>query len=262
MFKIKHKKPPSYLLTKSTPSRLTVNLRPDGILVIDFDPSNPPDVFFDTNVFRDLNPDSMDALRKLQAERNFRYRYSMLNFVELVSHLGDAPTEETDNPFAKFQAPFKKMIELFDLNVLPSAEEAFMTATGLKHYLGPKWTVDPASYAQAVRNIASANTIDEILSNGIDPAHYKKLRECDGESFLHLTDAAKTLAKKSTRWWGLWVPRFVSFQIFRASSQKTRLETLKSKEQIRVMKFFVREGGKMFAIHLRKLMERAINHGG
>ena len=262
MFTIKHKKTLSHLATKSTSRKLTVDSRPDGVWVIDFDPSNPPEVFFDTNVLRDLNQSSMDSLRQLQAERGFRYRYSMLNFVELVSHLADAPTEGVSNPFAMFQGPFKRMIELFDSNVLPSAEEAFLTATGLKHYLGPKWIVDPASYAQAVIDIASANTIDEILRKGIDPAHHKKLRECDGESFLHLTDEAKKLAKKSTGWWGIWVPRFVSFQIFRASSQKTRLEKLESKEQIRVMKFFAHEGGKMFAIHLRKLMERAVKDGG
>ena len=261
MFKIKRKKIPSKLLAKTTPSRLSVNLRSNGVWVIDFDPAKPPDVFFDTNVFRDLNSTSMDALRQLQVERNFRYRYSMLNFVELVSHLGDAPSEDVSNPFAMFQKPFKRIIELFDLNVLPSAEEVFMTATGLKHYLGPKWIVNPAFYAQAVSEIARANTVDDILKNGIDPAHYKKLRECDGESFLYLTDEAKKLAEKSQRWWGEWVPRFVSFQIFRASSQKTRLEKLKSKEQIRVMKFFAEEGGRMFAIHLRKLMEKAVKDG-
>lgn len=261
MFKIKRKKIPGKLLTKTTPSRLSVNLRSDDALVIDFDPARPPDVFFDTNVFRDLNSTSMDALRQLQVERNFRYRYSMLNFVELVSHLSDAPSEDVSNPFAMFQGPFKRIIELFDLNVLPSAEEAFMTATGLKHYLGSKWIADPEFYAQAVRDIAYANTADEIIKKGIDPAHCKKLREYDGESFLHLTGEAKKLAEKSQRWWGEWVPRFVSFQIFRASSKKTRLEKLKSKEQIRVMKFFAEEGGRMFAIHLRKLMEKAIKDG-
>jgi hypothetical protein len=262
MFAIKHKKTPSYLGTKSTSQGLTVDLRPNGVWVIGFNPSNPPEVIFDTNVLRDLNPSSVDSLRQLQAERGFRYRYSMLNFVELVSHLADPPTKDVGNPFAMFQCPFKRMKDLFDLNVLPSAEETFLTATGLKHYLGPKWIVDPAFYAQAVNNIASANTIDEILKNGIDPAHYKKLRECDGESFLYLTDEAIKLAKTSTEWWGKWVSRFVSFQIFRASSQKTRLESLTVKEQTRMMKFFVHEEGKMFAIHLRKLMERAIKGGG
>jgi hypothetical protein len=68
---------------------------------IDYDPKFPPDVFFDTNVVIGLNAEAMDALKRLKSQQGFIYRYSMLNFVELASHMGDEPDSDTPNPFKK-----------------------------------------------------------------------------------------------------------------------------------------------------------------
>jgi hypothetical protein len=62
---------------------------------IDYDPRFPPDVFFDTNVVIGLNEEAMDALKRLKSQQGFIYRYSMLNFVELASHMGDEPDGDT-----------------------------------------------------------------------------------------------------------------------------------------------------------------------
>ena len=89
---------------------------------IDYNPERPPDVFFDTNVLLGLGVSGINSLQHLQSKRGFRFRYSMVNFVELVSHLDDIPSEKIQNPFKRYQAPFKKMARLFELSVLPSAE--------------------------------------------------------------------------------------------------------------------------------------------
>ena len=101
------------------PRELSLSLQPDGTVLIDYDASRPPHVFFDTCVLRGLGKGGMDALRRLQTQRGFRFRYNMQNFTELVSHLGDAATgreeHELVRTFRRFQAPFKRIVDLFEL---------------------------------------------------------------------------------------------------------------------------------------------------
>lgn len=258
MYKTKRKRKSRLTYRK----RLTVTLTSDDQIEIDYDPKHPPVVFFDTNVIRGLSESGILALRRLQDEQGFRYLYSMLNFVELASHLGDPPSDDAPDPFRKFQSAFQKLNLLFD-TVLPSAETVFMQALGLKHYLGPKWIVDPASIRYQIRLIAEAASLEDILKAGIDPGHYKKLREVDGEAFLGLVAEAKKTIKDPRNdldAGGKWLRHVYSFLIYRASSRRKHFETLKDKEKHLVIKFFDK-GGKMFLSHLLKLLIKTIRDG-
>jgi len=264
MNRIKTKKKSPRPVSGPTPRRLAVRLTPDDAIEIDYEPSNPPHVFFDTNVLRGLSKKGMDALRRLGGERGFQFRYSMLNFTELASHLGDAPSEETPYPFRKFQAPFKKIVDLFHLDVLPSAETVLMQGSGLERYLDPKWVVNPADIARQVRIIASAHTVDGILRYGIDPGHYRHLREIDGKSFVRMmAGATQTINRplRVTQDSATWLLHLYSFLIYRASSKRTRLALLSLAEQRRVITFFREKGGKMLEAHLLRLLQRTINDG-
>ncbi|MBI4400074.1 MAG: hypothetical protein HY581_00395, partial [Nitrospirae bacterium] len=125
------------------PDKLSVSLDNQGFIDIAFNPKKPPHVFFDTNVLLSMGTADIEALKRLQAVRGFRYRYSMLNFTELASHLCDAPSKKYKSPFRRYQVAFQRLTEHF-YSVLPSAESVFMQAAGLKHYLDPVWIVDPA----------------------------------------------------------------------------------------------------------------------
>ncbi|MBI3595822.1 MAG: hypothetical protein HY203_01555 [Nitrospirae bacterium] len=245
------------------PRRLTVTLRPKDKVDIDYDQANPPHLYFDTNVLRGLNEKDADALRRLQSQRGFQYRYSMLNFTELVSHLDDPPTDDVPDPFRKFQAPFKKMLPLFHQNSLPSPEMVLMQATGLKHYLDSKWVVDFIDIAKQVSIIAEATSLEDIQKHDINPAHYKKLRQFDSESFISMMTGADTLDKplSITDESATWLLHIYSFLIYRASGGRIRLAALSRSQQSRVIKFFNEVGGTMFKVHLLKLLQKTINDG-
>ncbi len=263
MYKIR-KKESFHKRVISTSRRLVVKLTSDGAVEIDYESTKPPDIFFDTNVLRGLGRKGMEALRALQAERGFQFRYSMLNFIELVAHLADPPSEESPDPFRKFQAPFKKMQELFSPEVLPSAEMELMDATGLREYLDPKWVVDPMDIGRQVSIIANAASLEEIRRYGIDPGHYKHLKEVDGDSFeVMMNGAIRTLIKPLgvTESSAKWLGHIYSFLIYRASSKRVRLSTLPIPKQREVILSFRGHGGKMFEAHLLRLLKRTIDDG-
>ena len=262
MYKIKRK-----ALSKrfqAHPRSLTVTLRSNERVDIEYDPSNPPSVYFDTNVLRGFSGKDTDALRRLQSQRGFQYRYSMLNFTELVSHLDDPPTDDVPDPFRKFQAPFKKMLPLFHQNSLPSPETVLMQAAGLERYLDSRWNVNFTAIATEIRIIAKATSLEDIRKYGIDLAHYKKLRQVDSESFVSMMTGANTLDKpfgitdESTNKWLLHV---YSSLIYRASGGRIRLAALSRSQQLQVVKFFGEVGGTMFRVHLLKLLGKTINDG-
>jgi hypothetical protein len=87
---------------------LTVTRLSNGDINIDYDPRFPPHVFFDTNVVIGLNTVAIDALNRLKNQQGFIYRYSMLNFVELASRMGDEPDHNTPDPFKKYQSALRK----------------------------------------------------------------------------------------------------------------------------------------------------------
>jgi hypothetical protein len=200
------------------------------------------------------------ALRRLKAERGFRFRFSMLNFVELLSHLDDPPSKGTASPFKKYRAAFRRVYSLFD-GVLPSAESILMRGVGLKESTGKMWIVDGASIEYQVKVIAQAETLEDVLTAGLNPTHYKKLRAVDAKSFLGAVALArKTITDpvKDLEAGGWLLRRFFGFLIFRASSGAIRLESLRADQRLAVMAFFQQAGGKMFLTHFVKLLDRMI----
>lgn len=263
MFKIRKRKSKAHSAS-TFGKRLAIRLTEDGAVEIDYSPAHPPDVFFDTNVLLGLGERGIESLRQLQAKRGFRFRYSMANFIELVSHLDDGDSAKVRNPFRRYQAPFKKVARLFDLEVLPSAEMLLMQATGLERFLDPKWVVDSMDIARQVGIIANAGSVEEVKRYGIDPGHYKHLKEVDGRSFVSMMNGAiSTIPRplKVTESSAKWLGHLYSFLIYRASSKRVRLSALTTGEQRRVITSFRGQGGMMFEAHLLKLLKRTIDDG-
>jgi len=240
--------------------KLTVTRQPTGDILINFNPRVPPHVLFDTNVLIGLNPDGINALNILSSRRGFCYRYSMLNFVELASHMGDGPSDKTSAPFRKYQAAFGKIASYFDPKPLLSAETVFMKAVGLYHYLGPKWMIDEEGIANTVNVIAEARDLIQLREQGFSPEHYKELRRSDGEWFLKFLGQANEIGRlpDGSDDWRRWLRRFYSYLIYRASSQKKTLDTLGLGEQKRVIRFFDGQGGKMFLTHFKHLLLKTL----
>lgn len=239
---------------------LTVSRLSNGDISIDYDPRFPPHVFFDTNVLIGLNAEAIDALNRLKIQQGFIYRYSMLNFVELASHMGDEPDSNTPNPFKKYQSVFKKIASLCDLRPLPSVEMVFMKAVGLYHFLGPKWIANESEIAGTLRSFVQANDLAELKRAGFSPEHYRKLRELDGEWFLDFVAKAKEIRglPDGSDDWANWLGHFYSYLVFRASSTTKTLPTLGRGEQKRVIKFFEGPGGRMLLTHFKHLLVKTI----
>ena len=187
----------------------------------------------------------------------------MFNFVELASHLADPSSAKTFDPFKKYQTAFRHIHELFE-GALPSAESILMQGVGLKDHVGPNWVVNGYSIARQVKLIAEAGSLHELQKAGVDPAHYKKLREIDGTSFLGLINEARSMIKdplNDVESGGRFLGRFHGFLVFRASSGSVRVETLPEAQQLRVVAFFNEPGGKMCLSHLLKLVLKAVRDG-
>lgn len=251
--------------------KLTVTKQADGEIIIDYNPQNPPQVFFDTNVLLGLNPEGIDALEKLQVNRKFNYRYSMLNFVELASHFGDTSSSKVLNPFRKYQAVFEKISKFFDLKPLPSPEFVFMKAVGLYHYLGPSWKVDEEQWVDSLKIIVEAESLAGLQNFGFSLEHYKILRAQDEKWFLKFIEKARELGdfpRKSKHensqhidpQWGKFLGQFYEFFICRASSEKTTFSGLGKGEKKRILKFFSvnNPGGGIFLMHFVHLLKQTL----
>lgn len=65
------------------------------------------------------------------------------------------------------------------------------------------WIVDGASIEYQVKVIAQADSLEDVLKEGINPAHLKKLRVIDAISFLGVTTEARKLSQIPSRTWNL-----------------------------------------------------------
>ncbi len=243
---------------------LTATRQANGTVLIDYDPAHPIQVFFDTNVLLGLNPEGIQALKTLETKRGFTYRYSILNFVELGSHLGDHPSKTNKNPFRKYKVAFEKMASIFEPVPLPSPETVFMKAVGLDHYLGPKWEVKPEKWSSTLKIIADAQSLDELRKRNFNPEHYKKFRMEDGKWFLKFIEKAKDIGDLPDHSshldikWEKFLWQFYNFLICRASSEKITFRDMGSDEQNRVIRFFSGPGGSMFLMHFVHLLKKIL----
>jgi hypothetical protein len=126
--------------------------------------------FFDTNVWRGMSQNDIRTLQRLKKDRGFRYRYSTTNYVELVSHLEDPPSQPCESPFRKYQACLGKMAQVCDPEVLPSPEMELLAMADLEHYLDRAWVPSPNQIPFAIEIITKARDLNDLTGEGIqDP---------------------------------------------------------------------------------------------
>jgi len=139
-----------------------------------------------------------------------------------------------------------------------------MHGVGLKEYIAPIWIVDGASVQYQVEVIAKAETLEDVLTAGLNPSHYKRLRATDARSFLGVVAEARntiTDPVKDLEAGGRLLRRFYGYLIFRASNEAIRFEQLSEDQQLAAIAFFEQAGGKMFVSHFVKVLIRMICDG-
>lgn len=232
--------------------------------IVEYDINQPPDIFFDTNVWRGMNRDDKTFLDELQQKRGFRYRYTVTNFVELASHLADEPSIKYSNPFNNFKACFRKIIELCHAEVLPSPEMDFMAEAGLSHYIGPSWIPDINLMINKVEAIANANSLED-LAQVIDVSHYTKLRQTDGESFRTAINTFPQISKPAASdnlealQWFMSIVSF--FLIERPSNGRVTYENLAEKEKASFQAALTSGAGRLFFNHCMTRIKSTIRDG-
>ncbi len=122
-----------------------------------------------------------------------------------------------------------------------------MRGIGLKEHTGEVWIVDGPSIEYQVKVIAQADSLEDVLKVGINPAHYKALRAVDATSFLGVVaEARKSITDpvKDFPAGGHLLLQFYRYLIFRASSEAIRLEKLPENQNLRVIAFSSRLGAR------------------
>ncbi|MEW6068766.1 MAG: hypothetical protein AB1610_10810 [Nitrospirota bacterium] len=233
--------------------------------IVEYDNNQPPDIFFDTNIWRRMNEGDKNFLEELQRKRGFRYRYTVTNFVELASHLADEQSKEISDPFNNFKACFRKIVELCHTEVLPSPEMDFMEEAGLAHYIAPSWIIEINLMINKVEAIANANSLDD-LAQVIDVRHYTKLRQTDKESFRTAINnfpqmskpAANDDLEKALQWF-MYIASF--FLIERPSNGKVNYKDLSEKERAGFQTAFTSGTGRLFYNHCMTRVRQTIRDG-
>lgn len=251
----------------------------EEVFRIELGANGPFDVYFDTNVWRSITSTDAEALRRMQAYHGFRYRYSITNYIELISHLGEPPSEGWRDPFAIVKASCRRILELCEREVLPSPEMDFLRTAGIDHYIDPIWIPNVQHTAAAVLTIAEANSLTEITDDKeldpkagglprwiIDPSHYKILREVDGKSMRFVMDRlpkpSKPLKGDLSREITAWFLTLASFFLLRRpSSNNTRFKDLTNDERKRFVSSFTQGGGRVFAEHCKLVAQQTLLQG-
>lgn len=247
---------------------------------ISFLPENPPDVVFDTNVWVSMRPADLDSLKRLRLERGFRYRYSVTNYVELLSRLARGPAPGWMNPFGIVRGAFRRIHELCDAEVLPSPEMEYLEEVGLSHYLEPEWAPNPRQTALAVEAIRHAETLGDITGQGIqssrslvtprwlvDPAHYLRLTETDERSMRQIIGTLDQFVTRPFRRENVdqltpWFVRLASFFLLvRPSGNRARPDLLSQEERSRFVGGFTYGAGRMFNAHITLVAYKELRQG-
>lgn len=248
--------------------------------VFDYNETTPPDIFFDTNAWIGMSGSDIDALARIQTNRGFRYRYSVTNYCELLSHLEDQPPKSGDDPFIKYRQCFRKVIQVCHAEVLPSPEMEFLSMTGLEHYLDPVWIPNPQQTALAIELVANAGSLaeltgtdgDQIKTPGlpryvVKPSHYRKLRETDKGSFIRIMGILNNISpplkgsdsEKMNRL-GEWLIQLGHFFfLVRPSGEKMHYDRLKEDERERFGFAFTKGAGRLFQSHCTIIAKKTIN---
>lgn len=266
------------------PTTLTVTREVDNRRVatftISFPPDQPPQVVFDTMVWVGMSWQDVECLRTLQRERGFHYRYSITNYVELLSRLARGPAPGWDRPFEYVRAAFRKIRTICEPAVLPSPEMEYLQEVGLSRLLHPNWVPDTQQTAIAVELVARAQTLGDITGQGVqssqaagiprwilDPNHYLRLTRTDDESITDLIQELSNyvtapLTRENIESIVPWFIKLAGFfLLFRPSSGMTHLSDLPSEEQNRFVAGFTYGAGRVFKSHCVLMAHNAVNVG-
>ncbi len=248
-------------------------------LEIKYQQDNPPVIFFDTNVWRSLNDTDISLLQHLQQKCGFRYRYSVTNFVELISHLEDQPSECSRNPFRMYRACFRRMGEICEREILPSPEVMFLTRASLIDYIDPVWIPSIDQMALAVDLIRNAESLAVLTGEDdgnsettnkpryiVKPSHYRKLRSIDRDSMRdimeELQDFRRPISLGDHDKLLQWFMRLSEFFLFvRPTSAKRFLKDLTKQEQDRFWSALIGGVGQLFQTHCIHLVKKTVNDG-
>ncbi|MGR3318114.1 MAG: hypothetical protein ACUZ8O_06500 [Candidatus Anammoxibacter sp.] len=229
---------------------------------IKYDQNHPPDVFFDTNVWRGMGNEDVRTLKQLQDKRGFSYRYSTINFLELVSHLDEQPSEKCKCPFSIYRSCFRKIIKLCHKNILPSPEMEFLEEIGLKNHINNVWIPDIAQMALQVEVIANAGKIEEI-TKVINIDHYRTVRFVDKTSMQNIMKKLNNfdyLTKDNSDQFIQWFLRLAFFFLIeRPTGKKITYEGLTKNEQNRFHASFTQGSYKLFYSHCISISKKIIN---
>ncbi len=229
-----------------------------------------------------MNDGDISAPERLEGQRGFRYRYSITNYAELISHLEDAVPESGPNPFKIYQSCFRKMIKICHAEILPSPEMELLGMAGLEHYLDPTWIPHPTQIPLAIEIIANAEDLAQITGEGsqqthidvvprwvVKPSHYRKLRDVDGESFrqvmgllIEIMPPISGADKEKLNKLSIWFMKLANFFfLMRPSNKKIHFDSLTDEERDRFAMAFTEGAGRLFHIHCTSVVKRIINKG-
>ncbi len=227
-----------------------------------------------------MNNNDIQALKKLESNRGFRYRYSVTNYCELLSHLEDERSDSCSEPFIKYRQCFRRINKLcHHHDVLPSPEMELLALAGLESYLDPAWIPNPNQTALAIETVANADSLVELRGDApsglppgipryvVKPNHYRNLRDTDGNSFRKIMDLLndiqppirrtdKEQLNKLSRWF-LSLANF--FFLVRASGERVNIQRLSSEELDRFVGAFTNGVGRLFRTHCVIIARKTIN---
>jgi hypothetical protein len=208
----------------------------------------------------------------------FRFRYSITNYVELLSQLAQGPTKKRKNPFGMVRGAFRKIGRLCDSEVLPSPEMAFLDRANLLHYLHPAWVPNVRQTGIAIDVIANAETEGDMTGMGIqtpassrlprwvlDPGHYLQLTKIDDQSMINMMKDLDgyqrgSLTRDNINQLTPWFQKLaVFFLLYRPSNGRTKLTDLSPVERDRFWEGFTIGAGRMFHAHVTLIPIKTIN---
>lgn len=245
---------------------------------IEFEPHMPPEILFDTHIWLNMSASEEQVLHTLRSQMRFRYRYSITNYVELLSQLAQGPTKKRKNPFGMVRGAFRKIRRLCEPVVLPSPEMAFLESVQLLHYLNPVWIPDMHQTAIAVDVITKAETEGDITGIGIqtavssrmlrwvlDPRHYFRLTQTDDQSIMNMIGDLSSyqpgrLTKDNIDELMPWFQKLaVFFLLYRPSNARTKMNDLQPGERDRFWEGFTIGPGRMFHAHVMLIAIKTVD---
>lgn len=245
--------------------------------LVEFDQHFPPEVLLDTHIWLSMSKPEVQVLENLKDLLGFRFRYSITNYVELLSQLAQGPTRKRKNPFGMVRSAFRKIRRLCQEGVVPSPEMAYLESAQLEHYLHPSWVPNIRQTAIAVDVVANAETEGDItgiglVSSGIPkwvltPRHYLHLTRTDDASMIQIMKDLErypqnSLTRDNIEMLVPWFQKLAAFfLLYRPSNGQKGIRDLDPEERNRFWRSFTTGPGRMFQAHITLVAIKTINWG-